>query len=137
MEILNVTCAVIFRDGMVLATQRSAKMPHPLKWEFPGGKVREGESLDACLVREIREELGTGLAVIRPMKVLEHTYPTHTVRLHPFLCRIHCENIRLSEHSQYRWVSCTSLGDVDWLDADLELVDRVRADICKSGGKGD
>ena len=56
MGAIDVTCAVILSDGRVLATQRSPDMPHPLKWEFPGGKVREGESLESCLVREIRED---------------------------------------------------------------------------------
>ena len=52
----EVTCAIILRDRHVLITQRSEQMPHPLKWEFPGGKVKEGESVEECIRREIREE---------------------------------------------------------------------------------
>ena len=61
---LHVTCALIEREGMVLAAQRSSTMPLPGKWEFPGGKQEPGESLEDCMVREIKEELHLDIRIL-------------------------------------------------------------------------
>jgi len=131
MGAIDVTCAVILSDKRVLATQRAPDMPHPLKWEFPGGKVREGESLETCLVREIREELGVTAQILRPLKRVDHSYSASRIRLFPFVCEIRPGTIRLAEHARYRWVDCSGLPETDWLEADLAVVEQVRREICR------
>ena len=105
-------------------------MPHPLKWEFPGGKVKKGESREECLVREIREELSLEVELIRAMDPLEHRYPEQTILLFPYVCGIRSGTIRLAEHMEYRWLSCEALSGLDWLEADTLLVEKVREEFC-------
>ncbi|HER08963.1 MAG TPA: NUDIX domain-containing protein, partial [Bacteroides sp.] len=81
----DVTCAVVVERGMVLVTQRSEQMDHPLKWEFPGGKVKEGETPESCIMREIREELGLTVMVKLRLPVVVHRYGHREVRLIPFV----------------------------------------------------
>jgi 8-oxo-dGTP diphosphatase len=132
MKTIEVTCAVILKEKKILATRRAASMPHPLKWEFPGGKVKQGESREECLVREIREELALEVNLIRALDPLEYCYPDQNVMLFPFICRIRSGTLRLAEHMEYRWLPCDSLSDLDWLDADTGLVDRLKQELCKN-----
>lgn len=119
---LHVTCAIIERDGLVLAAKRSATMSMPLKWEFPGGKIRPGETKEACLVREINEELGVIVSILTPLPSNTHHYPDITVSLYPFICRIESGDIILSEHSEVSWVDPGKLHCFDWAEADLPIV---------------
>ena len=123
---IEVTCALIIQDGYVLVTQRSEEMPHPLKWEFPGGKVREGETPESSIVREILEELSVKIGVESLLPSVRYTYPNQKIKLIPFICSIIQGKIKLSEHSDYRWVSFEDLDAVDWLDADVEVVKEFR-----------
>ncbi|MEN8229627.1 MAG: (deoxy)nucleoside triphosphate pyrophosphohydrolase [Bacteroidota bacterium] len=128
----EVTCAIIIENERILVTQRSEKMPHPLKWEFPGGKVKEGESPEYCIKREIREELGLKVAVKQLLPSVKHTYGNHSIKLIPFICSREEGKISLSEHKSYKWVPMEKLEAVDWLDADLEVVR-----VLKTGWEGD
>jgi 8-oxo-dGTP diphosphatase len=118
----EVTCAIIIEMDRVLVTQRSEHMPHPLKWEFPGGKLKVGESPEYCIKREIFEELGIRVAVNQLLPSVKYNYDTHTVKLIPFICSVKEGKISLSEHKSFRWISMESLEAVDWLDADVEVV---------------
>ena len=118
----EVTCAIIIKNGQVLATQRSEQMPHPLKWEFPGGKVKAGESPEYCIKREILEELGVRVIVRQLLPSVRHVYDTHTIKLIPFICSVDKGKISLSEHKSYRWLPAEHLSSVDWLDADIEVI---------------
>ena len=118
----EVTCAIIVREERVLITQRSESMPHPLKWEFPGGKVKEGESPEHCIKREIFEELGLKVVVKQSLPAVEHVYNTHSIKLIPFICHLDEGKIVLSEHRSYRWIHKEELESVDWLEADLDVV---------------
>lgn len=118
----EVTCAVIIEGDRILATRRSATMPHPLKWEFPGGKVRAGESPESCLQREILEELGVLIRTKQPLPPVNCHYETGSIRLIPFICEISKGSIRPAEHSDYRWLSPGELDEPDWLEADVEVV---------------
>lgn len=118
----RVTCAILIEGGKVLVTQRSRQMPHPLKWEFPGGKVKEGENAEVCIRREIREELGIEVSVEKQLASVTHLYETKALELIPFICH-HLEGvIELAEHSAYKWLPIEELEDLDWLEADLEVV---------------
>ena len=118
----EVTCAIIIEGGRVLITQRSEHMPHPLKWEFPGGKLKAGESPESCIKREIFEELGLKVAVKQLLPSVKHAYDSHTVKLIPFICSVEEGKISLSEHKSYSWLPLEALESVDWLDADRKAL---------------
>jgi 8-oxo-dGTP diphosphatase len=120
--VTEVTCAIIIKDGSVLVTQRSESMPHPLKWEFPGGKVKEGESVEECIKREIREELGLTVSVERLLPSVRHSYGAFPIVLIPLVCTIRQGNFSLKEHKSFRWVPLNELDSVDWLEADRGVV---------------
>lgn len=119
---VEVTCALIMDGEQVLVTQRSDWMPHPLKWEFPGGKLHSGEIPERCIEREIREELGIHVQALELLPSVRHSYSTEIIKLIPFVCRWIDGEIRLAEHRDYRWVGLRELDDLDWLEADLEVV---------------
>lgn len=120
---VNVSCAIILDgSGRVLVTRRSANMPLPFKWEFPGGKVEPGETPESCLVREIHEELDVEIEVLEQREPNIHNYGTKSIRLIPFTCRIISGEIHLKEHEAYRWLEPGGLSDLDWAEADVPIV---------------
>ena len=129
-SMVEVTCAIIVEDKRVLATRRSPWMPHALKWEFPGGKVKEGETPEYCIRREIREELGIEIRVEQLLPSVTHHYEAWSIRLIPFICHILEGIISLSEHQEYRWIPCIELDELDWLEADVEVVRMLKKRIC-------
>ncbi len=122
MPLIEVSCAVIMEGDRILITQRSEFMPHPLKWEFPGGKLKPGEAPEGCIVREIREELGVEISVIQLLPSVKHYYNDSAIKLIPFVCSIKKGKIALREHRTYRWVQRADLEEIDWLDADVEVL---------------
>lgn len=119
---IHVTCAIIERDGLVLAAQRSESMSLPLKWEFPGGKIRQGESPKECLAREIGEELGVNVAIASPIKPSTHRYLAVTVTLYPFICCLKEEKPEPIEHAALQWLRPDELHTLDWAEADLPVL---------------
>jgi 8-oxo-dGTP diphosphatase len=119
---IHVTCAIIEQNGRVLAAQRSATMSLPLKWEFPGGKIRVAESPEECLRREIAEELDVEIAVRKFLSTSTHAYPTVMVTLYPFICTIVAGEIKLQEHAAATWLPPEKLHQLDWAEADLPVL---------------
>ena len=101
---LHVTCAIIEQDGCVLVAQRSCTMAMPLKWEFPGGKIKPGETPEHCLCREIAEELTLKVVVHHALAEVIHAYPDFTITLYPFVCTILSGTIILREHAAVTWL---------------------------------
>ncbi|MDT0678005.1 (deoxy)nucleoside triphosphate pyrophosphohydrolase [Autumnicola musiva] len=109
-KITPVTCAIIEQDEKILCAQRSEKMKHPLKWEFPGGKIEKTESPGSCLQREIKEELGVEIEILEQLPTSKHTYPGNIIiSLLPFRCKITSGKITLAEHKQIKWLSLEEL----------------------------
>lgn len=122
MNTLKVTCAIIENYGKILCAQRSETMKLPLKWEFPGGKVEGDESLEACLKREIKEELGVEIELIERLPSNFHIYSNIKLELIPFRCSLQTFEIDLFEHAQIHWLSIHKLQDLDWAEADVPIV---------------
>src|SRR3974390_3155701 len=101
---VHVACAVIERDGKILAAQRSETMSLPLKWESPGGKLEADETPEACLVREVREELAIGISLGRALPVTTHAYESFTVTLYPYVCAPKDGVVTLHEHRAIAWM---------------------------------
>lgn len=118
----EVVCALIVNGAKLLAAQRGVDSAHPLKWEFPGGKVDHGESAGEALAREIREELGITIRVEVPLEPVSHSYPGKVVKLFPWLCRWENGELILHEHHAVKWVSPEELFGLNLLEADRRLL---------------
>jgi len=119
---IHVTCAIIEQSGKVLAVQRSATMSHPLKWEFPGGKIKPGETPEECVQREVSEELGVSLTITSSLGLATHLYPAVTVTLYPFVCLISDGELTMHEHAALLWLPPDELPSLDWAEADLPVL---------------
>ncbi len=126
MKHIHVTCAIIEKDGKVLSTQRSEIMSLPLKWEFPGGKINDGERPEECLSRELYEELGISVVISRPLAPVTHQYPTFIITLYPFVCKIITGEIILHEHKAFTWLPPEKLHELDWAEADMPVIKNYR-----------
>jgi mutator protein MutT len=98
-------------------------MSLPLKWEFPGGKIDDGERPEDCLKRELHEELGVEVTIGRTLAPTTHQYPTFTITLYPFICRITAGEMKLHEHKTSTWLPPEKLNDLDWAEADKPVLD--------------
>ncbi len=122
---IQVTCAILIHEGKILATQRSERMPLPLKWEFPGGKIEVNETPEACLHREIKEELGIEVSLKERLVENEHHYDHLSINLIPYLAEITSGVIVLKEHKSYRFLNPSELLTLDWAAADLPIVHQL------------
>lgn len=125
---IEVAAAVIVRDGSLLATERGYG-PWKDWWEFPGGKVEDGETPEAALVREIREELDAELSIDKFLHTVEWDYPDFHLTMHCYLCSLTSDSLRLNEHEAARWLTADTLRSVRWLPADLELLPLIEKEL--------
>ena len=124
MNCIVVTAAVIDRDGRLLVTRRPQGVHLEGYWEFPGGKCDAGESLDACLARELREELDVEARVGEEMFVTTHAYADRSVELHFFRCDLQGEP-RPQLGQEMRWAPRDELATLEFPPADAELIQRL------------
>ena len=122
---IEVVAAIIRRGDQLFATQRGYG-PWKDWWEFPGGKMEAGETPEAALVREIREELSADIRVERFFRTIEWDYPDFHLTMHCYLCAL-VGALHLNEHEAARWLSPADLDSVRWLPADLQLLPPLRA----------
>ncbi len=107
-------------SGKILATERGYG-EFAGKWEFPGGKVEPGETREAALVRELREELAIDARIEKFVGTVEYDYPKFHLTMHTFLCTIADGELTLREHMAARWIFRQELASIDWLPADREI----------------
>lgn len=129
MKTIRVVAAVIKAtnekgDSMIFATQRGYG-DFKGGWEFPGGKIEEGETPQEALVREIREELETEIAVGELIDTIEYDYPTFHLSMDCFWAEIVSGNLVLKEHEAAKWLTRDELDTVEWLPADVALIENV------------
>ena len=130
MKQITVSGAIILRTNPetnkkeIFATQRGYG-DYKDGWEFPGGKLEPGETPKQCIEREIREELATEIRAERILSVVEYDYPTFHLTMHCILCTIVSGELKLLEHEAARWLSKETLRSVDWLPADLLILERI------------
>ena len=125
MKTIRVVAAVIRKGNRIFATQRGYG-EFKDGWEFPGGKIEPGETPQEALVREIREELETEIRVGDLIDTIEYNYPTFHLSMDCFWCEIVEGSLELKEHEAAKWLDRESLYTVDWLPADVGLVERIR-----------
>lgn len=122
MKQIEVVAAIIHDDeGRIFATQRGYG-DYKDGWEFPGGKIEQGETPEEALKREVWEELETKIVVERLIQTVDYDYPTFHLTMHCFWCHIGSGSLTLKEHEAARWLKPEELDSVDWLPADRIVV---------------
>jgi 8-oxo-dGTP diphosphatase len=119
---INVACAIIIYQDKILVAQRSEKMSLPLKWEFPGGKVKNDESAEECIERELKEELNISIKILKRLKVYFHDYGNFSLNLIPFIAEYLSGELILAEHKAASWLSKNELSSLDWAAADVPIL---------------
>ena len=130
MKTVRVVAAVIKAvnengEPIIFATQRGYG-EFKGGWEFPGGKMEQGETPEQALMREIKEELDTDIEVGKLLDTVEYDYPNFHLTMHCFLCTIKSGELVLKEHEAAKWLTKETLDSVDWLPADLGLLEKLR-----------
>ena len=129
MKRIEVVAAVIYdAEGRIFATQRGYGEWKDW-WEFPGGKIEAGESREEALRREIREELDAEIEVGALLRTIEYDYPAFHLTMHCFKCRLAVTGYRLREHEAAKWLKPAELGTVQWLPADVEIIEELKEEI--------
>lgn len=123
MSSLEVTCAIIERDGKILAALRGPAMRMAGCWEFPGGKLRQGEPPEEGIIREIREELSIEIRPLRQLAPSTHHYPKLSITLLPFVCEHVSGEMHLAEHAEVRWCGPEELKALRWCEADVPVLE--------------
>lgn len=124
MKTIEVVAAIIIKEGQVFATQRGYGEFQGW-WEFPGGKMEAGESPQAALKREIREELDAEIDVKELLETVEWEYPNFHLTMHCFICNLMSESLHLNEHKAATWLTLETLRSVKWLPADEILLEGI------------
>ena len=131
-KIVNVVAAVICDNintpKKIFATQRGYG-EFKGGWEFPGGKVEEGETPQEALKREIMEELDTKVKIGNLIDTIEYDYPNFHLLMDCFWCEIVSGELKLKEHENAKWLTKEHLDEVEWLPADVILIDKIRMDM--------
>lgn len=125
MKTIKVAAAIIVHSDKIFATQRGYG-EFKDGWEFPGGKIEEGETPQQALVREIREELDTEIEVGDLFDTVEYDYPTFHLSMECFFCTVKSGNLVLKEHEAARWLTRDHLDSVEWLPADKGLIEKLK-----------
>ncbi len=123
---IEVSAALIFRDGKLLITRRPAQSHLGGLWEFPGGKREAGETFEQCLIREIREELGVEISVGELFEEISHDYPEKSVRLKFFICQLLSGKPQPLGCAGVKWVAETELAGFQFPAADARLLRKLK-----------
>ena len=124
MKTIRVVAAVIRSENKIFATARGYG-EFKGQWEFPGGKIEAGETPEEALAREIKEELETEIMVGSLIHTIEYDYPTFHLSMDCFWCEIVKGDLVLKEHEAAKWVTKEQLNSVEWLPADIKLVENI------------
>ena len=125
MKTIEVVAAVIVKDNKIFATQRGYG-DFKGGWEFPGGKIEKNETPEEALKREIFEELNVKISVEEHIYTVEYDYPNFHLSMRCYICKLINEEIKLKEHSAAKWLAKEDIYTVDWLPADMEVVEVLK-----------
>lgn len=125
MKKIEVCAALLLSNNKVLSTQRVGG-EFDGQWEFPGGKIEENETHEQTLIREIYEELQVHIKVNDFLITVKHQYETFHLTMHCYFCEIVEGTINLLEHSDAKWLNKKDLDSVQWLEADIEIVEKLK-----------
>lgn len=126
MKQIEVVAGIILQNGKIFATARGYGEFKGF-WEFPGGKMEPGESREQALARELKEELAIDVSVGKLLCTVNYDYPTFHLTMHCFYCTITKGKITLLEHEAAKWLLPNELHSVQWLPADLKILELLQA----------
>jgi len=124
---IEVVAAVIVYKEKILCVQRGVHKYNYIskKYEFPGGKIEIGESQEAALIREIKEELDMEISTLAPLITINHQYPDFQITMYTYLCSCKNNLLKLTEHIDFQWLNKEELQKLDWAAADIPIVDKL------------
>jgi 8-oxo-dGTP diphosphatase len=127
MKIVTVVAAIIYNDDKILCVQRPKNKYSYIseKFEFPGGKIEEGETEVEALKREIQEELSLEIQIENKFLIVEHDYPDFRLIMHSYTCMVDSKDVILHEHIDLKWLSREELDILDWAAADVPIVNKI------------
>ena len=131
---VRVAAAIMVKEGRIFATQRGYG-DYKDWWEFPGGKLEDGETPEEALTREIREELRAEISIGRLFDTVEYDYPEFHVSMDCFLCSVVSGSLTLLEHEAAKWLPCDDLRQVKWLPSDIEIIELLEERFINGGQK--
>jgi 8-oxo-dGTP diphosphatase len=128
MKHIDVVAAIIIVDNKILCVQRNvSKYDYiSMKFEFPGGKVEQGESNEIALKREIKEELNIDIDIKQDFLIVNHEYPDFKLTMHSFICSSINTNLTLTEHIDFKWLTKDKITELDWAAADVPIVEKLK-----------
>ncbi len=131
MKRIDVVAGIIFFQDQILCVQRPK---HKLsyiseKFEFPGGKIEEGETKEEALHRELLEELNILTKIKSPYLTVVHQYPDFELTMHSFICEVETKELTLQEHIDLKWLTAGELTPLDWAAADIPIVDKLMSNV--------
>ena len=118
---------IIEHENEILCAQRK-NYGNPctaLKWEFPGGKIEEGETKEQALKREIEEELNMEITIKNHFIDIRYAYPDFVLNMSCYKCETKTKNLSLNVHNDYKWLTKSSLPSLDWAPADIPIVEKL------------
>ncbi len=130
MKTINVVAAIIVDKDKIFATQRGYG-EFKGGWEFPGGKVEPNETKEQAIVREIKEELDTTIEVKDYFDTIEYDYDTFHLSMDCFICSVKEGHLVLKEHEAAKWLSKDNLNSVNWLPADISIIEKIKSYLSK------
>ncbi len=122
---IHVVGAVIFKDGKILCAQRGTEKSLPLLWEFPGGKIEEGEKPEDALKREIKEEMHCTIEIGEQIEHTVHEYDFGIVHLTTYYCKLVEGEPILTEHAAIKWLAPKELPALEWAPADIPAIEKI------------
>jgi len=127
MKKIEVVAGVIFCEDLVLCAQRPKNKLHYIseKFEFPGGKIEEGETKEEALHRELLEELNLITKIKSFFLTVVHEYPDFELTMHSFMCEVDSKELTLHEHVDQKWLKINELTALDWAAADIPIVNKL------------
>jgi 8-oxo-dGTP diphosphatase len=128
MKNIEVVAAIILSDNKILATKRGYG-DFINMWEFPGGKMEPGETKEDALIREIKEELKVTISIDGYLCTIQYDYPNFHLTMHCFICSIVDGALTLVEHNDAKWLTPDNLDSVQWLPADIQILDHIKSYI--------
>lgn len=124
MKNIEVVAAIIQKDNKILATKRGYGEFENM-WEFPGGKIEAGETREIALLREIKEELDADISIDQFVITVEYNYSNFHLVMHCYFCSLINGEFDLLEHNEARWLDIDNLWSVDWLQADIDVINKI------------
>ncbi len=127
MKKVEVVAAIIYFENEILCVQRPENKLSYIskKFEFPGGKIENGETKEEALKRELIEELNIPINIKSLFLTIVHEYPDFELTMHSFICEVETKQITLNEHISFEWLTLSELNKLDWAAADIPIVDKL------------